>query len=687
MLKSIILYRLGDTDNAILTLRRSYRLRNEISDDPFYNHSAAEKEELYKSKLSQFTVSNIEEKVLLPSYWGMSSRRKKKKLSLEQLKLLAVEQQKSLKVSSESKEIKSQIEDYTKTLRTILNKVYGDKRTVRNEAYHVVVVHVDWLINNGYSTSDIVCIKGDCLIELIGTDDTAEILRIFEVYRNLLTTQDKEKARGRIDAFRKSILKLHGRIHPNQTADRLNLLRSAKSCVELWNQGCTEFLVKEARFFCIADIYLEMQNYYMAVEKYLDASKQLNKAKDRYWQFLSFKYSRRLLIIYEKIGMEEMIHAIRTALKVDSYPTKKDSGEDVDDQSSKRSFYSRIWFEIGREIYYSENKKNKSIPRPQRKIPGKYEQANLALSEAIDDAFEREKAEILVMRGQTLVRCRKFESAKQDFEYALYIDRKFSLWHHTSLRDFRISVKELINIECGRYRDERLNVKNLLDNIKENYISTVQSLGNSSADDNGKHNLKLNDFKDPTVRRKLSELFYVEGSYKLQEFRYSNKNSNLDKGFNSKTRKTLVISYKVLKQAIFLMTKGLTVRQVLRNSNASIFTQYYLLEIIAVLAEASYLLNEYEETQRYLKDGSLLLSRLLSFKNDDNEKISSDGEANFIKKINLREKFDIIEAYKISFFENEKEAIEQAEMRKNMFLSKLLYMNEKKRNPLEDEEV
>ena len=691
LLKSIILYRLGDVDNAILALRRSYRLKNRISDDPFYNCSAGEKEELYKRKISKFTVSNIEEKVLLPSHWGISSRRKKKKLSLEQLKNLAVEQQKKLEASSESRKIKSQIDDYIGTLRAIFNKVYGDGRASRNEAYRLIISHVDWLIRNGYGTSDTVCIKGDCLIELVGTANTLEIMKIFEVYRKLLTTkvkeeEEEEEARARANAFRRSIIKLHSRIHAGQTVDRLNLLRSAKSCVETWESGCKEFLVEEAKLFCIADIYLEMQNYYMAVEMYLAASKQLNKAKNRYWQFLSFKYSRRLLIIYEKIGMEEMVHAVRKALKENVHSTKKDSEENVEDQSSKRSFYSRIWFEIGREIYYQENEKNKSIPRSQQKIPGKYEQARLALSEAIDDAFEREKAEILVLRGQTLVRCRRFESAKHDFEDALYIDQKFSLSQYTSLRDFRISVEELINIECGKYRDRRMSVGDLVDSVRENYISTVQSLS-SPAVENRKYQSRPDKLLDPTVKRKLSELFYIEGSCKLKEFRVSNKRNSFHKTSNLRSRKTLVISHKTLKQAIFLMTNGLNIRQALRNSNVNILTQYYLLEVIAVLAEASYLLNEYEETQMCLKDGSLLLSRLLSFKNDDNERVSSTREANFIKKINLREKFDIIEAYKISFFENEKEAIEQAEMRKNLFLSKLIYMNEKERKPLEDEGV
>ena len=661
LLKSVLLYEVGETGRAILAFRKAFQYKNESEQDVFYNKDSSVKQELYERKVSGAGLFFVSEKVLEPGFQeGNLKKKKKKKITIDEI---------FQRISNLKKEIiesdltKSRFDSYLTLLESIEPKLKEKNELYKQNTYELLLEHTGWLLDRGIVNSHrLLYIHGLCYANLsLLKYQYIDVFEVFKIFNLGLAaeTSGQEETKNKISEYKNFILSLAAIIPFSSTKEKGDLLVSSKSKLKDFEYEA-KGKIDEVKYLCLGDIYMEMQEYRESITCYLKASSFLENSTGNSNPYLTSKYSRKLAKIFNEIELSQMVAFSKDAIK-EEY--QKDS--DLHD-NSENLFYSRLWLGIGKELYQSGNKRNKSGS----KSTVEYQEAVKAYSEALEKAPKREKARVLLARGRALIKCEDIKCATRDFEKALAMDGTtesiFEPNHRLTAHNFRIAVQELSKVKCGRY-SKRVNIRigTFLDNIRENYKLQVEAIRRSLRHD--AYAEKLLDL----CKRKLAEAFYVEGefnyyAYVYQDKRQSQKSRNL--------RKTLERSFNAYASAIRIVDESFNVRQGLRYVDLDV--QYFMLETIVKLIETGYRLNKYSKTQEYLKKGSELLQQLLIAEGEG----KLTGRYRYIQRANLRDKFDVIEEFRISFFEKEETALGQAEVRKNIFLNRILKKIGRKEN-------
>lgn len=655
LLNSMLFYELDEVRPAILYFRQAFRSKNTGIKDPLYNKKFSEKRELFLKKASHFDWTNIDSKVLEPGFCEKNKKQKNKKQNIENL----LSDLKDLgNILDNMKGEISQNENlvflqYIKTL----NKLYSSCSQIevykKADIIFDIIISSQSIIKNDRVTScEIFYLYAKFQIELYIINQN--FVEIIEVYRSLFygiksDYYENSESENKFSEYTKITISLIDSVNKyslvnNQNDDshlKINRITSQEiadiSVNHLLQYKCSSNKESESKSLSIGDIYVKIKKYTNAIIFYLRASNFSNKKH----YFLPKKYSQRLAKIFDLVSIEQIKYSLNEA--------KKENDLDINNQ-----FYSMIWYGIGKEIFTSVNKSISSNKKDEHHFPIStvFKQSIAAYTEALKNSEEGFKEKIYLSRSKCYRRLYEYSLARDDLEKALNFDRKEEgkLPSHR----FRILLKELaLTIFLEEYKRD-INVKNIFSNYRKYYI------------DRKKFTQTILDKKKSKsyqyhYNSRISSTYICQGNFIYDQYKYlGHQNIELQNQYLNR-------AYDAYSKAFEISIASLE-----SIEEISPHVLYLLLDICKSLIDISFELKYYEKTQKYLRHGSEYLEDLLYRQGAGglNKKSFS-----YITKNKLEETFETIEDYRISFIKDKKTALEHAEMRKNICLTKLLSQN------------
>lgn len=641
LLESILLYNQGKIKPAILSFRRAFNLRNKDynNPDPFYKRSFLEKRKLYENKILEVNWNNINDDVLRLDCEDNNNHNKKDILTLEQLKQALAKHEK----------INSQIEILQNSL----------KKSNQKEIIEFILEYTKDFFNSEISCRyDFFYIHGDSLLKLYFLEDEfvdfTKILNIYKQGLRLVTDKEGDTV-NKIKNYKISIINLIKKLDKKLTTQREYIGINAIREISLIKHDTSKH-IEENKYLCLCDIYIEIGKYFESIKSYLEATNFLDSSNF----YAPLKYSDKLITILKKIDIEEM---------------KKLLFDIVNDKNLKYNsqIYWKMWWLIGKKIYL-QTKKSKSKSKDNYLISIK------AYSEALTSPYQDYMAKILFSRGIVYMETKNLSASEEDFEQALEINQKKSLNHEKinilTLHEYRTLLRKLAEIKFQKRMDFQY-----FSDIKYFFNKELQFYEQCINNNKSELSYYFPFDKDPKREyinqcyQRIAVIYYVEGFsfYKICETRQKSRLSFKIEIYIRYLEQSLSAYRKALKE----MQENIVIRQ-----EEDYSTDYFMLEIITGFITTSYALLEnrgvkkqvykkyqeyYKETQEYLKMASEILGKLVKAKEEGK---LNNKKYKYIQESNFQKKFEIIEGFKISYFDP-KIALQQAEIRKYICLARL----------------
>lgn len=635
---------------AIFSYRRAFTYKNNGQLDPLYKNSREEKEKRYIKILSQIDSKQIDslfdekaeiyenilpqldpekiEYILNPKIGNHLFKEHK------DVELIIREIEKEIKkFQSNSIDIKTQ-EKITNKIENLLNRTEDMKNVERCISileiiesvirYHSLLIP-EWYYLKGVFTLNVESIKN----QIISWEN---ICAIFNQGIDI-KIQNQEKLENQIAEYSKSIIKL---INCEQIDNLETKRKIGKKAIDTIIDKSNKIIreveheeknkktvdtIKRVKFLYIGDIYSSIEEHYLAIKNYLKASKIENKYS------INREFADRMVKCLRFVDMNERKRILN------------DLSSRIDKNFYQGFYsYSYIFYQIGKGFF-------------KQGIEELDKEAIKCFDEALKDYSGQYQVEIILGKIKVLRRLRKFPEADTLILRLLRIDQeKFNrheIYGYLYEDNYRYALELYLksNFEQQKYKRNSGNLR-----IKySEFIHLINDLEKWSPSDN-----QLNE--EYFIRR--ASIDYIKGI-----FIYEKKDFDFSEAENEQEQ--LERSFSLFKQAFNCFEDQLLIEKI-KYAEYKDRTKYFLLQILENIIKIGYLLKKYEEIRPYLREGSEILNILIKDKKDKkNKNIKIYSQNNLIKT------FELIDQFRVSGFDNKKESIEQAEIRKNISLNNL----------------
>lgn len=654
---SLLLKELYLAKEAILSFRRAFITKNPTHKDYFYGKNFEKKEKAYNQITANVDLNNVDMGILAPEYVSkFFSSKNKQILSIEELYLNLLE----LENSSEGK---LDFDNYF----NILIKIYTRNREDDNslEVHKFVLGRTDWLINTQQlKQAKVFYLKGQVsqAINYLKSDfiTTEEIIEIYQTGLYATNFSNPNIGKESIEEYIK-LVKETLNINSNKKY-LLEIAIQSLLSLKSYFASSRDFLrskeLIELTYSGAGDICTEQKRHVRAINYYLEAAAYQSANSHHNSNYIDQKYTEKISNLVQKIGFEKSISIF------------KEYSKTVVGKELKDDYYSYIWMRIGQSLYHLGQSLNHH---------GKRKEGSNSLKQAIEaydeayknckvdrDSIGRYRAKILFEKSKvynTRLR-RKLSKSIELLEQALSIDsREFNQnsLGRLLLKDYTHTLANLARTYFDRDR-EKIKFDNF---IKiGNKITFYLNLLNPNEKKHTQERWRLAHIEEHKMR--IARVYYVKGNF---YYRYKDtKFGSLDTEY---TRK------QCLEKSLYLFKDSFA--QIEINFNVFNLKQYddryFVLEIIEKIIMICHELQDYMVIKKYQEIGSRILNNLLHFKSANPQK-KLDREK-------LLDSFKLIDIYRIGAIEKPAEALEAAEIRKNLCLANLF---ESKKTKSESEE-